>query len=142
MRLFHINAFNLKNVLKNKNMLNKKDCILIIAVLFAAAVSALSMALYQGTEGQTIRITIDGEIYGEYNLSEDQTITINGVHGYNSVVIESGAAYMDAADCPDKYCVEYKPVSKGNETIICLPHRLVVEVIGGKDAGQPDVIVQ
>ena len=123
-------------------MFQKKDCILIVAVLFVAALSALIMALPQSTTGHMVQITIDGKIYGEYSLSDSQTITVDEPLGYNKVVIENGMAYMDEADCPDKYCMDYKPVSKGNETIICLPHKLVVEVIGKTDIQQPDVVVQ
>ena len=84
----------------------------------------------------------DGKLYGEYSLSGNQTIVIDGSHGYNRVVIENGAAYVEDADCPDKYCMKYKPISKGNETIVCLPHRLVVEVTGKADRQQPDSVAQ
>jgi hypothetical protein len=35
---------------------------------------------------------------------------------------------MTEADCPDKLCVQEKAVSKNGETIVCLPHRVVVEI--------------
>lgn len=136
MRLFHIKKR------KSENVVYKKDCIFIAAVLFAAVISALAAAKFQSVRGQSVRITIDGEIYGEYSLAENSVVTIEGTHGYNKVIIENGEAYMDDADCPDKYCMEYKPVSKGNETIICLPHRLVVEVVGKKEVNQPDIVAK
>lgn len=126
----------------NIKLLNKKDCILIMSVLFAAGAASLAAALVMGSTGQEIRITVDGKLFGEYSLSENQTIVIDGPYGYNRIVIENGTAYMDEADCPDKYCMEYKPVAKGNETIVCLPHRLVVEVVGKADGQQPDIVVQ
>ena len=141
MRLFRINTADFRTA-KFRTIFYKKDCILIMAVLFVAVLSALIIVLLQGDEGQTVRITIDGEIYGEYSLSDHQTIVIDGAYGHNRIIIEGGAAYMDEADCPDKYCMDYNPVSKGNETIICLPHRLVVEVIGKTGLMQPDVIAQ
>ena len=48
---------------------------------------------------------------------------------------------MAEADCADRYCMAYKPISKSGETIICLPHRLVVEVAGDRESQLPDVIV-
>lgn len=113
-----------------------------MSVLFAAGAVSLAAAMAAGGTGQTVRITVDGKLYGEYSLSENQTITVDGRYGYNRIVIENGAAYMDGADCPDKYCMAYKPVSKGNETIICLPHRLVVEVAQKADRQQPDAVAQ
>ena len=120
----------------------KKDLAVILLVVLAAAVSGLAVSYCQKSEGDTIRITIDGVLYGEYSLSGEQSIFIDSASGYNRLVIENGSVYMAEADCPDKYCMDYKPVSRGGETIICLPHRLVVEVTGTRDAHQPDVVVQ
>ena len=35
---------------------------------------------------------------------------------------------MVEASCPDKLCVNQKAVSKNNESIICLPNKVIVEV--------------
>lgn len=122
-------------------MFRKKDFILITAIIAAAAVSALLITFARRYGGAAVRVTIDGRFYGEYDLSGDQSVSIDEKLGHNRIVIENGSAYMADADCPDGYCMEYKPISRGGETIICLPHRLVVEVTGTRDAQQPDVIV-
>lgn len=122
-------------------VLRKKDLGLISAVLMCSVIAALCVSSAQKKDGEKVRITIDGEIYGEYSLSENRTITMEERLGYNRLIIEKGSAYMAEADCADQYCVAYKPISKSGETIICLPHRLVVEVTGMWDDQQPDVIV-
>ena len=122
-------------------MFQKRDFILIAIIIVIAVVSSLLIAFAQRDAGATVRIIIDGELYGEYSLSEEQSIAIDGELGHNRLVIEDGSAYMAGADCPDKYCMDYKPIAKGGETIICLPHKLVVEVTGTRDVQQPDVIV-
>ncbi|MDE6364484.1 MAG: NusG domain II-containing protein [Lachnospiraceae bacterium] len=122
-------------------MFCKKDLIVMIAAVIAIAVSAIAASFYQKNEGDTIRITIDGVLYGEYSLAKNQTVTMDEKLGHNKLVIEDGSAYMAEADCADKYCMAYKPISKSGETIICLPHRLVAEVTGDKDSQLPDVIV-
>lgn len=120
----------------------KRDKVLITCVLAMAAVTALvSGKMRRHSGGDTLRISIAGRVYGEYSLLENQTITIDEEQGYNQVVIENGMAYMSEADCPDRYCMDYMPVSERNEVIVCLPHKLVVEVVGGSGAGQPDAIV-
>ncbi len=122
-------------------MFRKKDFMLVAVIIVTAAISALLVMSAQGGAGAKVHITVDGALYGEYSLSEEQSIMIDGESGTNRLMIENGSAYMAEADCPDKYCMDHKPISRGGETIICLPHRLVVEVIGARDAHQPDVIV-
>ena len=69
---------------------------------------------------------VDGVLEGTYMLSKDQEISING--GTNILTIKDGKADMKEADCPDQLCVHQKAISKNHESIICLPHKVVVEV--------------
>lgn len=123
------------------NMFRKKDCILAAGIILTAALSSAVVMFAQRDAGAAVRVTIDGELYGEYSLSGNQFIPIDAASGYNGLVIEDGSVYMAEADCPDKYCVDHKPICRGGEMIICLPHRLVVEVTGTRDARQLDVVV-
>jgi hypothetical protein len=52
---------------------------------------------------------------------------------YNLLVIEEGTVTMEAADCRDQICVHHIPISGSGESIICLPHKLVVTVNGKQD---------
>ena len=95
----------------------------------------LAMRLMRGEEGNQIQITLDGKIYGTYTLSKDQTIEVKNDGFYNKVRIEDGKAYMEEANCPDGYCEEQGKISGHTQTIVCLPHKLVVEVL---DNGETD----
>ncbi len=48
---------------------------------------------------------------------------------------------MISADCPDQICVNHGAVSKENESITCLPHKLIVEIHGGEKT-DVDVVAQ
>ena len=48
---------------------------------------------------------------------------------YNRIRIQDGAAYMEEANCPDGYCEEQGKINGRTQTIVCLPHKLVVEVL-------------
>ena len=48
---------------------------------------------------------------------------------------------MKDADCPDKICINMGTIRKKGQTIICLPHKLVVEITDGKEM-DTDVIVK
>lgn len=114
--------------------MKKKDLILIIVLLAVAAAGFFAVKVMQSGQGALVVIRIDGSEYGTYPLSEDQTIEIDNSFGHNVLVIENGSVHMEEADCPDLICVKHAPISHNRETIICLPHKLVVEVSGGKDS--------
>lgn len=54
-------------------------------------------------------------------------------------MIRDGKADMKEADCPDKLCVHQKAISAENESIVCLPDRVVVTVTNSKKKGWMDL---
>ncbi|MBR5047789.1 MAG: NusG domain II-containing protein, partial [Eubacterium sp.] len=71
----------------------------------------------------------DDKVHGTYPLEEDQTISIRGEDFVSILVIRDGMADMTEADCPDQICVRHSSIHFRGETIICLPHKVVVEVV-------------
>ena len=123
-----------------------KNDIILAAVLAAAAV-ALAVIFFlipEEKQGNIAVVTIEGMEYGRYSLSKDQTVEISNEKGHNTLIIKDSKAYMEEADCPDGYCIYRGNISTVGETIVCLPHRLVVEIISGDDDAQEefDVIAE
>ena len=88
------------------------------------------LALRPGGQGGWAVVTVDGREVGRYPLSEDVTVTI-GEADYNVLQIADGQAAVTEANCGDHTCVRTGAVSRAGETIVCLPHRLIVEIRGG-----------
>ena len=112
--------------------MKKNDVILGGGILVIALVLFLVMHLTRNEAGNQIQITVDGEVYGTYSLEKNQVIEVKENDFYNRIRIQDGAAYMEEANCPDGYCEEQGKISGRTQTIVCLPHKLVVEVL---DAG-------
>lgn len=116
--------------------MKKNDWILAAAILGVAAL-LFGVHFVLGRQNQeSVIIYVDGEVYGKYGLSEDQTIQINDT---NVLEIRSKEAVMTKADCPDQICVHQKGISQTNESIICLPNKVVVS-IEGKEAKELDAV--
>ena len=49
--------------------------------------------------------------------------------GTNELVIEDGEARLTEADCPDSLCVNMGRISRSGQSIICLPHQVVVRIV-------------
>lgn len=119
--------------------MKKKDFILIVCILAAALVVWIGFSLLNNGKGGKLRISVDNHVYGEYELTENQTISIGNS---NECRIEDGKVVMTYADCPDHVCVHSTAISKSGETIICMPNKVVLEVVDGDVDNFVDVIVK
>lgn len=98
---------------------------------------------FHGKTGAEVRVSVNNREYGVYSLDKNQTITIGEEDWKNILEIKNGRASMIKADCPDKVCVNHASISRKGETIVCLPHKVVVEVIdsdGTQTKDQIDII--
>ena len=117
----------------------RNDLILITALLAVVTVAGLCLWLVRG-EGDTVTVTVDGQTFGVYSLTEERKVVIATDRGSNTLVIRDGKALVTEADCPDGICAGHRPIHRAGESIVCLPHKVVVTVTAAaQDA--PDVVV-
>ncbi|MDE6659501.1 MAG: NusG domain II-containing protein [Eubacterium sp.] len=120
--------------------MKKVDFILIAVV--AVVVGALVFFLYGfDREGAYVQIQIDGNVTETLSLNEDvvrEIETENG--GKNILVIENGEVEMSEANCPDGICTRHKKIYRNGDSIICLPHKVVISVVDKPDADDIDVV--
>lgn len=121
------------------NNKTRNDILLITALMVAAAGILISVKLF-AKSGSYVQVSVDGEAYAAYPLGEDTTAEITTPYGTNVLVVQNGKAYISEADCPDKLCVHFAAISKDAQSIICLPHKLVVEVRSGETDGLDGVV--
>ena len=94
--------------------------------------------------GMTVEISVAGESFGCYDLSQDKDIEINKNGHYNKVIIKDGTVQIVEASCHNQVCVKQGRINRSNQSIVCLPNRVVVRIAnGGIDndiGGEADVI--
>ena len=113
----------------------KKADIILAAVLIILGLAASYFLSFGDSLGSELVITSHGKTFGTYSLLEDRTVKVKTSDGHFNVVrIEDGCARIESADCSGQDCVHSHSISKGGETIVCLPNKLVVEIRGGKKA--------
>ena len=118
----------------------KRDIILLTGIfLTALAIWGIRGVVNRGTAAMVVVYQYGKEI-SRYPLSEDETVTIPFEEaGYNLLMISDGAAAVSDADCPDRLSVSQREISLKGESIICLPHKLVVTIDSDKE-GELDAI--
>ena len=110
----------------------RNDGILVTVILIIAVAVLLLMNLTK-VEGNSAVVKIDGVETQRFSLEENIEFEIKtgkNKENYNVLVIKDGKASIVDADCPDGICEDYRPVSYVGETIICLPHKVVIEIVG------------
>lgn len=121
-----------------------RNDLVFIAVLLGAVILAGLLFFFLRGEGDSVTVTVDGRLYGTYPLSQDRTVDIyTGADGtqLNRLVIRGGQAFVDTATCPDGICAAHKPISRDGESIVCLPHKVVITAHGVDESrDEPDVV--
>lgn len=108
----------------------KNDLILMALILLLALASFLFIRLFLKKNSHTALVKIDSQIVKTIDLNQDQELVFEGYQGgYNKLVVKDSQIYVEDADCRDKLCKNQGKISKTHETIVCLPHRLVIEIV-------------
>ena len=119
----------------------RNDIILILCILLIASIGVLYLFVFRD-KGDTVKITVNGQIYGVYSLNQDKVIEIcqgEDNKKINRVIISDGKVRMEYATCPDGICVDHSPIYRDGESIVCLPQKVVVTVITD-NTSSPDII--
>ena len=126
-----------KNGSDSTRFVKKQDIYLVLFFLIIG-LAAFFWMTFQKKAGEIVQVTVDGIVQGNYPLEIDDQIDITGEGWTNTLVIKDGFANMTIADCPDQICVRHKAISGIGETIVCLPHKVVVEVVSDDERGQKE----
>ena len=121
--------------------IGKRDLIFLVVVIVGCLIFLLIFNVLTQKKGQKIIVEVDKQEWGTFFLDEDKIIEITNEEGVvtNKLIIKDGKADMVEANCPDKLCVHQKAISLNNQTIVCLPNKVVVTV-DSYDTAEVDAI--
>ena len=132
----------MKEQKKQGRFLLRNDVLFIAVLLVVCAVGMFYLFVIRDS-GNTVKVTVDGELYGTYSLSdniEKDIVTGKDGSNLNRFAVRDGKVYMDEASCPDGICVAHRPIFREGESIVCLPNKVVITVFTEKDTDSPDIV--
>ena len=103
--------------------------LLLIGGLVLVGLILLMVLRFSRAHGAYVEVRVSGEVAAVYSLDQEGTYRIEGKDGYNLLVIQDGTAAVTEADCPDKLCVGMGRIRYSGQSIVCLPHQVVVSII-------------
>lgn len=89
-------------------------------------------------------IAVSGETYRNVMLcdkNEKDTITIKNDDHVNTILVENKTVKIIDANCKDSTCIKQGTISKVGDTLVCLPHKLIIEIKGEKSDNTSDLIL-
>ena len=107
--------------------------IIVIATILLASLSLLLILNLTKKEGALAVVEIDGQVVAEYPLYKEGVYSLNG--GTNVLVVEGGTAYLNYSSCPDHTCENIGKIRYVGETIVCLPNKVTITIIGDAEDG-------
>ena len=116
--------------------MNRWDKLLTITIIVLALISLAAFEIFAfGQSGDTVVISVDGQVQASYNfraLDVPKEYVCKTEYGYNKVIIDSRGAYVSESSCKDQTEVKQGRIYKANTSLVCLPNRLVVLIVGGR----------
>lgn len=124
--------------------MKKKDIIIIALALLAAGALYLVSQVSLGAKASDVVVTVDGREVLRRPLAVENRYEIEQDDGSLNVIrVENGAVFMEEANCRDGLCIRQGKMKNGAKTIVCLPHKVVVQLTGDAPRSSDlDVIVQ
>jgi len=110
----------------NRKLITVLD-VFIIFISIVLSVTVFVTFLFSD-EGKKVVVSIDDQVVAEMPLNTSLTKKFETENGFNLVVISNGECYVEKADCRDGICVNRGKIHKIGESIVCLPHKLIVEI--------------
>lgn len=122
--------------------LKRLDIVIIAAVIAASIISGIVVFYMQSSNSSSaiVKISAKGKLYKTLLLNSVQSIEVKTDLGTNIVEIDSGKVRIKKSDCANQICVKEGWIKKSGQSIVCLPHKLVVEIVSGKAQAGPDSI--
>ena len=114
--------------MKFTDFFKKADILLLASLFLLGVLSILFVQLRSGDSSDTVVITVDGNTFGSYPLSQDREIEVRTEFGFNRVTIRDGSVSITESDCPGHDCEAFGRISRPRQVILCMPHRLCVSI--------------
>lgn len=112
--------------------MKKNDMILIGIVLIVSlvALGAIKWFQSQNDSAQEVLVKHDGVIIKSFKLTEktNEEFLYDENGEINRIVIKDGVVSISEANCRDQICVKTQAITQNGGIIVCLPHKVTVEI--------------
>jgi len=115
--------------------MKKGDWVIIILVIGLSLALVSMNYINNRSDDYNLKAIIyyNGQVYEEVSLNEEREIEIVTDIGRGLVKVHDHGIEMIESDCKDEICVHTKMAKKNGDMIVCLPNKIVIEVVGQQE---------
>ncbi len=113
--------------------ITRADWMILAAVLFLGILTAALFFYWNAGGTAAAVISVDGMEYAVYQLDSMKTpkiLEIQTKFGYNQIEVAKDGVRVLQSDCADQLEIQPEPICRPGQTLVCLPHRLVIQIVG------------
>ena len=134
----------LKDFAKN-SLLRPWDGIIVVILILLSFAPVLVFSLNRASSPtQEAVLSVDGIEIKTFDLSDNSqayTYRYEDKDGDSNLIeVKGNLIRIKEADCGDQICVRRGWIEQSGETIVCLPHKLLIEV-KSSDGGEPGSVI-
>ena len=115
----------------NRKLFKATDLFVILFIVFIA--TFISFFLYSGANSDFAEIYVDSKLVKTVSLNDNTEFSLSELDGF-VFKVESGGICVYSSACENKICVNTGYISKGNQTIICLPYKLCIRTVSSDNS--------
>ena len=127
------------------------DALVVWVVILLAVLSAVTIWGGEKETGElTVVISVDGQEVERWPLKEGPGE--DRVYSYNGYTLKIGMSdpvdpdvpciCVVESDCPTQDCVHTGEISRAGQSIVCLPARIIIQLVGGSASSDaPDLVI-
>ena len=104
------------------------DIIILIVLIVIAIGSWIAVTVLFDVNGDYVEVIVDNHVQKVISLNDDGEYQVDDGEYSNIITIKNREVYMKSSDGPDQICVKQGKIKKQGESIICLPHKLVIRI--------------
>ncbi|MDI6641895.1 MAG: NusG domain II-containing protein [Elusimicrobiota bacterium] len=111
-------------------MITNSDKFLIAFLLLVSVFLSVGFLVFSN-KGSQIVVWYKGKEFSKFPLATDRIITVDKKI---LIQIKNSKVRVIENTCPNKLCIAQGEISKGGSVIVCIPNKLLVEVLSEKTA--------
>lgn len=118
--------------------MNKNDFKLILILVLISLIFITYFKVFNDETSNTAYVYYENEVVLKIDLTKDSEYDVEGYNGNIHIVVKDNKIKVDEENSPKHLCSKQGFISSSNESIVCLPNKVVIKILSKDDI---DIVV-